>query len=427
MDKPKTSELLRSFLIWFCVFYLVFWGYQTFMQAPPEDGQEIAGGTEIELSLFPKKVAIGNPTTLNIANNQLVAWDYADICADGRRPIITRKLNGQSFALEYSQTDCQKNFSESGRLSVPAGETVGLHFGALNAALFNEAGNYEISLPASVLGQETATAVDLTVKEPGFFRNIFRHGVINPLFNLLTFLVERVPGHSLGWAIVAMTLLVRMVLIVPNQKAMKSQRKLQKLQPEIQSLKKKHGKDQQALAMATMGLYKKHKINPMSSCWPILLQMPFLLGIYFVVRDGLSSEFAHRLYNFQSNFDLGVVNNDFFGLDLSIVPPIWTLPIIVAIAQFVAMKLALIINKPKADQITKKKSKKGKNEPDMAEQMQQMQKMMIWIFPVMIGFFTATFPAGVGIYWLTSTVFGIAQQKFVNWQLDRPQVKRKEA
>jgi len=63
----------------------------------------------------------------------------------------------------------------------------------------------------------------------------------------------------------------------------------------------------------------------------------------------------------------------------------------------------------------------------MADQMQQMQRMMVWVMPLMIGFFTATFPAGVGIYWLTSTIFGIGQQKFVNWQLDKPKVKRKES
>jgi YidC/Oxa1 family membrane protein insertase len=62
----------------------------------------------------------------------------------------------------------------------------------------------------------------------------------------------------------------------------------------------------------------------------------------------------------------------------------------------------------------------------MMAQMEQMQKMMLWMLPLMIGFFTATFPAAVGIYWLTSTVFGIGQQKLVNWQLDKPQVRRKD-
>jgi len=176
--------------------------------------------------------------------------------------------------------------------------------------------------------------------------------------------------------------------------------------------------------MATMALYKKHKINPMSSCLPILLQMPFLLGIYFVVRDGITPHFAQKLYGFQSDFDLSVVDNSFFGLDLS-VPDMFVLPVIVGVAQFFAMKLAIIHTKKKADKNpVKKDPKKG---PDMADQMQQMQKMMLYVFPFMIAFFTATFPAGVGIYWLTSTLFGIAQQRFVNWQLDRPKVKRKES
>lgn len=156
--------------------------------------------------------------------------------------------------------------------------------------------------------------------------------------------------------------------------------------------------------------------------------MPFLLGIYFVVRDGVRPQFEHLLYSFQSGIDLSLVDNAFFGLDLS-VPDMFVLPVIVGLAQFAAMKLAIpsTPKEPDTKAVSKKGKKKPANEPDMAAQMQQMQKMMVWIMPIMIAFFTATFPAGVGIYWLTSTIFGIGQQKLVNWQLDRPKVKRKES
>lgn len=413
--KQSRLQLFRSFLTWFLTFYLLFWGIQLFF-----NDQEEAGVTErpsIEV-ITDQKVIEGTPLLVTLRNNTDQDWIYKDICKDGQRPLIARVFNQtQTVNLEYSEADCQQAFGVAD-FSVPAGGTYEFGIGALNARFFTEAGNYRVSLP----GIEGANA-EFAVKEAGGIRKLFRAVITQPLFNLLVFLVDHIPSHSLGWAIVTMTLLVRLVLLLPNQKAMKSQRKLQKLQPEIQALKKKHGKNQQAMAMGTMELYKRHKINPMSSCLPIFLQMPFLLGIYFVVRDGISPQFQGLLYKFQNTLDLSVVNNAFFGLDLSI-PNIWVLPVIVGVAQFFAMRLA--IPPTKKDTPTKKSTKKSKPaEPDMAEQMQQMQKMMIWIFPFMIAFFTATFPAGVGIYWLTSTVFGIAQQKFVNWQIDQPKVRKK--
>lgn len=418
MNQSKL-QLVRSFLTWFLTFYLLFWGFQLFFADKSEDGV-VVEKPDIEV-LTAKKLVEGTPFSVTLQNNTDQDWVYSGICEDGKRPQVSRVFNQtQTVNLEYSQADCQQSISSEADITIPAGGSYTFGFGALNARFFTEAGNYQVTLP----GIETVPAV-FVLKEAGGIRKMFRTIITQPLFNLLVFLVDRIPNHSLGWAVVAMTLLVRLILLFPNQKAMKSQRKLQKLQPEIQALKKKHGKNQQAMAMGTMALYKQHKVNPMSSCLPIFLQMPFLLGIYFVVRDGISPQFQGLLYAFQSKVDLSMVNNAFFGLDLS-VPNIWALPVIVGVAQFFAMRLA--IPQTKKESPAKKVSKKKKStEPDMAEQMQQMQKMMIWIFPFMIAFFTATFPAGVGIYWLTSTVFGIAQQKFVNWQIDQPKVKRKES
>jgi len=418
MNKSKL-ELVRSFLTWFLTFYLLFWGFQLFL-AGDEDENVVQNLPDIQV-LTKNKLVEGTPLSVTLQNNTDQDWVYIGICDDGRRPEVSRVFNQtQTVNLEYSRTDCEQ-FIASEDLVVPAQGSYTLGFGALNAKFFTEPGNYQVNLPTSVTETEPAGFV---LKKAGFIRSTFRSIITQPLFNLLVFFVDKIPSHSLGWAVVAMTLLVRLILLFPNQKAMKSQRKLQKLQPEIQAMKKKHGKNQQAMALGTMELYKKHKVNPMSSCLPIFLQMPFLLGIYFVVRDGISPQFQGLLYAFQSKVDLSVVNNAFFGLDLSI-PNIWVLPVIVGVAQFFAMRLA--IPQTKKDTPSKKVSKKKKSsEPYMAEQIQQMQKMMIWVFPFMIAFFTATFPAGVGIYWLTSTVFGIAQQKFVNWQIDQPKVKRKE-
>lgn len=430
-EKKSFNALFRSFLIWFVTFYALFWGYNTFIATPAQEGQK-AQLSDLSLEVASDSFVLGRPFNVTLKNNQTVAWNYKEPCALDRQLVVSRVIGSAApIPLPYSLEQCQESITSAAEIVIPAGGSYTFGFGALNNDFFTEPGTYQVSLPDAIINEKNLTdytATSFTFKNPGFIRNTFRHLISQPLFNLLVFLVDKLPHHSLGWAIVVMTLLVRMVLIIPNQKAMKSQRKLQKLQPHMQALKKKHGDNQQAVAMETMALYKKHKINPMSSCLPILLQMPFLLGIYFVVRDGIRPQFEHLLYSFQSGVDLSKVDNAFFGLDLSI-PNMLVLPIIVGLAQFVAMKLAIpSIPKETESKAVKKKGKKtASKEPDMAAQMQQMQKMMVWVMPIMIAFFTATFPAGVGIYWLTSTVFGIGQQKFVNWQLDRPKVKRKES
>ncbi len=195
---------------------------------------------------------------------------------------------------------------------------------------------------------------------------------------------------------------------------MKSQRRMQQLQPKLDELRKKYGKDQQQMAAKTMELYKTHKVSPMSSCWPMLIQLPIMLGVYWIVRDGLSPHLSYLLYSFNENVNLLHFNEMFLGLDLTRRNLI-ALPIIVAVAQWGAVKLSMVRAK-KRSQDTGAKT---------MGQMEQMNKMMLWVMPAMMGFFTATFPAAVGIYWLTSTIFSIGQQWFVNRQLDRPGVVKK--
>ena len=122
----------------------------------------------------------------------------------------------------------------------------------------------------------------------------------------------------------------------------------------------------------------------------------------------------------QGGFDLSIVDSVFFGLNLDLPGPI-LLAIAVGAAQWGAVKLSLVAKKRKE----KKSDKPVVKKEGMGGQMEQMNKVMLWVMPAMIAFFATSFPAGVSIYWLTSTVFGIFQQKLVNYQLDKPQVVKK--
>src|SRR5690606_26363572 len=116
--------------------------------------------------------------------------------------------------------------------------------------------------------------------------------------------------------------------VFPNHKALKAQKQMQKVQPQLEALKIKYKNDPQRLAQETMGIYKKYKVNPVSSCLPMLIQFPILIALFYVVRDGLTSIDPSFLYSSVENLDLSTVNPRFLGLDLTRANW-WILPIIV--------------------------------------------------------------------------------------------------
>jgi YidC/Oxa1 family membrane protein insertase len=273
--------------------------------------------------------------------------------------------------------------------------------------IFTEVGKYRIEIP---LGDKTFLH-EVEVQNVGFFGKIWETAIYRPIYNLLVFLTQLV-NYSFGWGIVLLTIFLRLALFVPFQKSLKSQRKLQKIQPEIDAIKKKYEGNQQMVAMETMALMKKHKVSPLGSCLPILIQMPFVIAIFWVTRDGLGANTFVYLYSFLVDFDFASVSTNFFGLDLLANGGqfYFALPIFLAVSQFIQMKLAMHHSK-------KNKSAHKEGENPMADAMQSMTKVMPYILPIMIAFFSASMPAAVGIYWGTSTIFGIGQQFFVNRQI----------
>ncbi|MCK5460825.1 membrane protein insertase YidC [Candidatus Gracilibacteria bacterium] len=409
----KISEFLKSFLVWFAIFYLGMWAYSSFFGK-----KEVVASQEM-ITIAPERgsLTLGNLARFKIVNDSQELIRFISPCEKPGSLVISRLVNNQKVVVSGSSFEnCEQKKVESVELSPGTSRFFSLK--DFSAQIFTESGSYSLSMKfEAASGVKIIESESIEYENPGAFRRLFRAIVSKPLFNLLVFFIEKSPNHSLGLSIIILTILVRLALFFPNQKAMKSQRRLQQLQPKIEALRAKYGKNQQALALKTMELYKTEKINPMSSCLPMLFQMPFLLGIYFVVKDGLSEHLRFLLYPFNQNVDLAMVNSDFLWLNLE-VPDIMILPLLVGGSQFLAVKLSMVA--------AKKTTIKKAPAEGMAGQMEQMQKIMLYVLPVMLGVFTATFPAAVGIYWLTSTLFGIFQQKLVNWQLERmPEVRRK--
>ncbi len=412
----KVKDFLKSFLVWFSIFYLAMFLINSF-KTNQDETQKKAG---ISISSIKKSFVIGNLPRFKIKNDFDQKIAFKSPCLGESSLKILRVANEQNFEISNFSECTEKNITE---FALEPGEETTFDVRDFSSEIFNEEGKYQIEMNFSYGENESKTIeTQFSIKAPGFFRKFFRTLIAAPLFNLIVLMVKLLPGHYFGIAIILLTIFVRLLLFMPNQKAMRSQRELQKLQPKIEALKKKHGKDQQILAMKTMELYKTHKVNPMGSCLPTLLQMPILIGVYLLVRDGLSPHLNYLLYSPLREFDLSIVNMDFLIWNLEQKPSLFILPVIVGLTQFFAVKLSMISAKKKKDSGDNKPvTKKAAMNP-----AEQTQKIMVYILPLMIGFFTASFPAGVGVYWFTSTLFGIAQQQIVNKQLDAPQVRRVE-
>lgn len=309
---------------------------------------------------------------------------------------VERYENGQWQLLEAEQPalNCEET-----EWNVSAGKNLLVDYAPWNNDLFTEKGRYRVSLTIGEGETEKQFTQEFEVTGRGIFRTLWEEAFYRPIFNTLIFFISIQPHKSLGWAIILLTLIIKLILLAPNQKALKSQKQMQKLQPQLDAVKKKYANDQQKLAEETMKIWKKHKVNPMNSCLPMLIQFPILIALFYVVRNGLDFINPVLLYDSLKGFEAASINPVFIGLiDLTKVN-ILALPIIIGGLQFVQMRMTL--------------GNTAKNQAQNSP-MPMMNKTMMYFMPIMIAVFTASLPAAVGFYWGTSTAFGIAQQYFVN-------------
>lgn len=191
-----------------------------------------------------------------------------------------------------------------------------------------------------------------------------------------------------GWSIIGLTILVKIAFLWLSNKAYRSMGKMRILAPKMQELKEKHGDDRMAMSQAMMTLYKEEKINPMSGCLPILIQMPIFIALYWVLVE--SVELRHAPW-------IGWIQ------DLSHMDPWFILPIIMGVSMFVSQML----NPQPTD---------------------PMQAKVFKFLPIMFTAFMLFFPAGLVLYWTVNNLFTVGQQQFINRQIQKEQdAKAKKA
>lgn len=217
-----------------------------------------------------------------------------------------------------------------------------------------------------------------------------------PLFNALVLLYQYLPGQDLGIAVIVLTILIRLAIYPLTLQGIRSQKVLQELQPKIKEIQEKHKGNKEKQAKETMGLYQKEKINPLSGCLPLLVQLPILLALYQVLIKGLRPEALSSLYSFVPFLDR--IDPTFLGL-INLGEPFVILAFLTGAVQFIQTKMIT----PK----TKSSKKGGSNFTQM------MQKQMLYFFPVFTVLILLRLPSALALYWLISSLFTILQQKIM--------------
>lgn len=238
--------------------------------------------------------------------------------------------------------------------------------------------------------------------------SLFHIFLYQPIFNLFIGLYDILPGHDLGVVIFVLTVLIRLALYPLTTSSIKAQKSMQELQPKMEAIKKEFPTDKQKQAEATMELYKTHKINPLTSCLPMLVQLPLLIALFWVLRDGLASQnLAPNLYPFIHN--PGILKAQSLGF-FDLAKPSIALSILAGLAQFFQAKT-----------LSRKKSPKEAGEGGKDEDMTaMMNKQMLYVMPVMTVLIGFKFPAGLTLYWFLSTALMLVQQLFIFRKKDEP-------
>ena len=251
---------------------------------------------------------------------------------------------------------------------------------------------------------------------------IFNLIIVNPIINCLLLVYQalfflHIP-FALGFSIIVITVLVRILLYPFTAQQLRASKKMQELAPHLAKVKELHKGDPGKLQSETMGLYKAHGVNPAAGCLTMVIQLPIIWGIYSVFDKviKLNPNETVSAINKIAYVDFLKLKTSwdtyFFFLPLEAHPSdllaktsylILLVPVITGALQFVQSKM--MFKKSPQPKITD--SKKEKSQPDFAS---AFQSQALYIFPVMFGFLSYTFPLGLSLYWNTFTIFGIIQQ-----------------
>lgn len=223
--------------------------------------------------------------------------------------------------------------------------------------------------------------------------------LLNPMVNFMVLMSKYFLG-SFGIAIIVLTIIIRLLMFPLTMKQLQSSKAMQTLQPKMSELQKKYAKDQQKLNQEMMKLYKESGINPLGCALPMIVQFPIWIALYQSVIQALASTpenligLSQQLYHSQTIRSALPLNNNFLWLDLT------KGDIVMAVLTMVSMWLL----------------QKMSTQPTTDPQAQSMNRIMLWVMPLMFGFFSLTLPSGLSLYWVVSNIISmILQYRVTGW------------
>jgi len=209
-----------------------------------------------------------------------------------------------------------------------------------------------------------------------------------------------------GVAIIILTIIIRLLLAPLQQFQLVTQRKTmveqRKLAPQVAELRKKYKKDPQKLNAEMMKLYQEHGVNPLGGlvgCLPLVVQMPILMALYYVFQGFARSAHIPAPFLFVPNLNENPNHHLLFsGLPIPAIVYL-VFPLLAALTTLVQSRMLQMPPAP--------------NPTEQEAQTQSMQRTMVWLSPLMIGYFALNVPAGLGLYWFVGNSVSIIQQSFV--------------
>lgn len=246
------------------------------------------------------------------------------------------------------------------------------------------------------------------------FSYLFHLIAYNPLYNGLVFLIGIIPGADVGLAVIFLTCVVRLILFPLSKSSVRTQMKMKEVEPELAKIKEQYKDNKEELARQTMDVYKRYGLNPFSGIFLMLIQLPILIALYLIFfKAGLPNINKDLLYSF-----ISVPTNvsmHFIGL-LDVGQRSILLGVLAGVAQFFQIRLSIPAYKSNKNKDGEKPSMKD----DLAR---SMNMQMRYVMPAMIFFISLGVSGAVALYWITGSLFTIAQEIYFRKTIKKEMVK----
>lgn len=257
----------------------------------------------------------------------------------------------------------------------------------------------------------------------GFFETI----IYQPLYNGLVFLAYFMPWADIGLAVITLTIVVKFILFPLTHSTTKSQVKMREIEPELSKLKEDLKDDKEKQARELIALYNKHGINPATGCVALIVQLPIILGLYWVFKDisfdptatgamiengvRAAGTFLNEAILYPVTPRPEYLHTEFLGF-IDMTGRSILLAVLAGITQFFQMKLSMPGEKPTLQST-------GSFKDDL---MQNMKFQMRYVFPFFVVIFAYTISSAIALYWVVSNLFAIGHE----WHVRREYAQLKE-